>query len=45
MDKAEHEAFLAARPTHHLLATIGDKWTALVLSELRAALPSASQKS
>ncbi|SDM71043.1 winged helix-turn-helix transcriptional regulator [Allokutzneria albata] len=54
VEKAEHEAFLAACPTFHLLAMIGDKWTALVLaelasgprrhSELRAALPSASQK-
>ncbi|WP_344886007.1 helix-turn-helix domain-containing protein [Allokutzneria multivorans] len=54
VDKADHELFLADCPTHHVLSMIGDKWTALVVSqlasgprrhsELRSALPSASQK-
>ena len=52
--RAEFNAFLADCPTRHVLATIGDKWSALVItaladgprrhSELMRAIAGASQK-
>ena len=52
--KVVYDAFLAACPTRHVLATIGDKWAALLVTalaagprrhgQLRAAIAGASQK-
>lgn len=53
-DKIVYDAFMAACPTRHVLSTIGDKWSALLVSvlaggprrhgELRTAVAGVSQK-
>lgn len=53
-DKIVYDAFMAACPTRHVLSTIGDKWSALLVNvlaggprrhgELRTAVAGVSQK-